>query len=239
VVYVATLGYLRNGSLILLLLAGGSLAFSIGSLLAGWTIGSPNGPNVAVTIHNSGAFLSAIFHFMGAALVFFGATSVVRPKHLKITMGCVFLGVLALIAFVVAMTLYDLFPSFFIQGEGPTPFRQMILGSTVFLFGMTPVLLMTFYFRSGADFLYWYSIALVFIAIGLSCIFFQRSVGSPIGWAGRAAQYLSGIYFLLAVLTAVKDVRTRGTALEESIADLFRHRLNPGTKTDRGAFQGQ
>jgi len=39
--------------------------------------------------------------------------------------------------------------------------------------------------------------------------FLQRAVGGPIGWTGRAAQYLSGIYFLIAVLTG-RGPRTKG-----------------------------
>ncbi|MCJ7685166.1 MAG: ATP-binding protein, partial [Desulfobacteraceae bacterium] len=74
-------------------------------------------------------------------------------------------------------------------------------------------------------FLYWYSLALLLIAIGLGCVFFQKAVGSPIGWLGRSAQYLGCIYLLAAVLSAAREVRARGVILEIGIASFFQHRL--------------
>jgi len=47
--------YLTTGSLTLLLLGGGVLAFGAGNLVASSLIGPPGGRNVTVTMHNAGA----------------------------------------------------------------------------------------------------------------------------------------------------------------------------------------
>ncbi|GAG08789.1 unnamed protein product, partial [marine sediment metagenome] len=60
------------------------------------------------------------------------------------------------------------------------------------------------------------------IAIGLSAVFLQKAVGSPIGWAGRCAQYVGGMYLVIAVLTATGYIRAKGIPLERAMAELFR-----------------
>jgi PAS domain S-box-containing protein len=67
--------------------------------------------------------------------------------------------------------------------------------------------------------------ALFLISVGLLCIFFQESVGSVIGWLGRSAQYLAGIYLAVAVLSWSRELRGRGTTLNNMLANLFKSRL--------------
>ena len=45
------------------------------------------------------------------------------------------------------------------------------------------------------------------LAIGLFAFFVQKSVGSPIGWLGRSANYFGGIFALGAILGALRDAR--------------------------------
>ncbi|MFQ6067782.1 MAG: PAS domain S-box protein, partial [bacterium] len=71
-----------------------------------------------------------------------------------------------------------------------------------------------------SDFLYWYSLALALIAVGLSVGFLEKAVGSPIGWGGGFAQYLGGIYFLIAVSTVIRGAPTKGIPLEKKDRDL-------------------
>ncbi len=81
---------------------------------------------------------------------------------------------------------------------------------------------MAHYFKAKTDFLYWYSLCLAMLAIGLFAFFVQKSVGSPVGWLGRSANYFGGIFALGAILGALRGARGKGAQLEQSIADLFR-----------------
>jgi len=223
VAYISARAYLAVGSRNILILGCGVLAFGSANLVAGWLIGPPGGPNVAVIIHNSGALFGAIFHVVSATLTSMGVTLQRTSKGGRRALILAYLGVLVVLALLAIAGLQRAIGPFFIQGLGPTLVRQAVLGSAVSLFSISSLLFMRLYSRSESDFLYWYSLALALVAIGLSAVFLQKAVGSPIGWAGRSAQYLGGIYMLIAVLTATRELRSRGISLETAIVGLFRH----------------
>jgi len=222
VAYIAARGYVTGGPPSLLLLGCGVVALGSGGLAAGRLIGPSGGPNVNVTIFNTGALLGATFHIVGAILTSAGVTSEKVTKRRKSTVMLAYLGVLVFTALLTMASLQGAIPPFFVQGVGPTLLRQVVLGTATALFAMSSLHFMIFYSKSRSEFLYWYSLALALIAVGLSAVFLQKAVGSPIGWAGRSAQYLGGIYFLIAVLTALRGARAKGIPLEKAIADFLR-----------------
>jgi PAS domain S-box-containing protein len=57
-------------------------------------------------------------------------------------------------------------------------------------------------------FLYWLSLGLLLVAAGLLALGFQKTIGDPMNWLGKGAQYVGGIYFLIGI----------GVTLRESIA---------------------
>jgi hypothetical protein len=60
----------------------------------------------------------------------------------------------------------------------------------------------------GIDLLYWYSLALGVIAVGLVAGLY-RVMGDLLNWTSRIAQYVSGIYFLITVSTTLPHARMR------------------------------
>jgi len=207
VAYISARSYLISGSFIPLLLGSAVLTFGSTGLVAGWLMGL-GGPNVNVTIHNTGALATSIFHAVSAILAFAGATLQVSSfRKLRLTIA--YLGVLVFAALLTMASLQGSIPPFFIQGVGPTLLRQAILGTAVALFALSSILFVRRYFKSKSPILYWYSLALALIAVGLSAVFLQRAVGGPIGWTGRSAQYLGCIYFLISVLTAGRGTGTK------------------------------
>jgi PAS domain S-box-containing protein len=222
VAYFSARGYVSSGSRNLLLLGCGMLAFGSGSLLAGWLIAAPGGPNIAETIHNIGALVGAVFYVTGAILTSAGILPDAGKNGYKLKLILAYLGVLVFTALLTTASLLGTLPPFFIQGVGPMAVRQAVLGIATALFAFASLLFMIQYARTKSDFLYWYSMALALIAVGLSAAFLQKAVGSPIGWAGRSAQYLGGIYFLIAVLTAARGARIRRVPLEKALAEFFR-----------------
>jgi PAS domain S-box-containing protein len=217
VAYISARNYLARGSLSFLLLGCGVLAFGSGNLVAGWLIGPPGGPNAAVTIHNIEALFGSVFHVVSAALA--GVTSEKVSNHRKSKVILAYLGGLAFTTVLTIASIWGAIPPFFIQELGPTLLRQVVLGTAVALFGISSLLFRRLYSKSKEAFQYWYSLALALIAVGLSAVFLQKAVGSPIGWAGRSAQYLSGIYFLIAVLITYMEGRLR--IGEEKLRSVF------------------
>jgi len=214
---ISASNYLKRGSLSFLLLGCGVLAFGSGNLVAGWLIGPPGGPNTAVTIHNIEALFGSVFHVVSAALA--GVTSKKVSNHRKSRVILAYLGVLVFTALLTVASLRSAIPPFFIQELGPTLLRQVVLGTAVALFGISSLFLMRLYSKSKEAFPYWYSLALALIAVGLFAVFLQKAVGSPIGWAGRSAQYLGGIYFLIAALITYMKGRLRIS--EEKLRSVF------------------
>ncbi len=71
------------------------------------------------------------------------------------------------------------------------------------------------------NFLYWYSLSLGLIAISLLAILLQRVVGDPMTWTARIAQYLAGVYFLIAALKAFREAKERGISFGKFIGASF------------------
>lgn len=222
VAYISARCYIKMGLFNVFLLGCGVLMLGAGNLIAGWLITAPGSPNVNVVIHNTGALLGSLFHAVGAMCPLQEIDAGKMSKHRKFAVVFAYLGVLLFIALVTIASLREAVPPFFIQGVGPTPLRQAVLGSAVTLFAISSFLFMRRYYKFKVDFLYWYSLALALIATGLSAVFLQKAVGSPIGWAGRSAQFLGGIYFFIAVLTVTRGARAKGISLELTLADFFR-----------------
>lgn len=209
VAYISARCYLMNGSINTLLLGSGSLVFGTGSLVTGWIMGTLGGANASVTMFNICALLASGLQISGAALTTKGVTSHGASKYRKQKLLVDYLGLLLLLVLLAVATLAGYIPLFFIQGTGPTLLRQIVLGAAIALFAITSILLMRLYLRSKSDILYWYSLGVGAISLGLFGVFLPSYVGGLLSWTGRIAQYLGCTYLLVSVLVAFKGTRTQ------------------------------
>ncbi len=219
--------YSKSGSFSVLFMGCGMLSFGLCAIVAGWLIRASDGANLNVSVYNTGALLGSGFHVIGAILSVagIGYPDEIRNRRLRVISA--YLGIPIFVLCFSLAALRGLIPPFFIQGVGPTELRQAILGTAVLLYVVSSIAFMAHYFKSKTDFIYWYSLCLAMLAMGLFAFFVQKSVGSPVGWLGRSANYLGGIFALVAVLCALREAKVRGVHVEQSIADLFRDR-DPG-----------
>ncbi|HET6420178.1 MAG TPA: PAS domain S-box protein, partial [Geobacteraceae bacterium] len=217
VAYIALRNYRGSGRIHILLLGCGVLIFGIGGALAGFVRGFPDGANLNVTIYNTGALAGALFHCVAAFILIAGISPEAgsRQKGLWLTSG--YLGSIIFMAILTAATFRGLIPPFFIQEVGPTPLRQAILGTADVLFAFSFLVFLATYLRNRESFLYWYSFALALTSISLTAFFIQHSVGSPVGWTGRLSQYLGGAYFLVALVTAIREAEARRMSFDNII----------------------
>ena len=215
VAYIALRNYKATGRIQILLLGCGVLAFGIGGIIAGFVRSVPGvGANLNVTIYNTGALMGAVFHFAAALILLAGISPEVGSERKGFWLVLGYLGLVVFIALFTVASLGGIIPPFFIQGVGPTPLRQWVLGSADILFAFSFFIFMGLYFRNGEVFLYWYSSALALTSISLTAFFIESAVGSPIGWAGRFSQYLGGIYFLVAIIKAFRSAQVRRTSFD-------------------------
>jgi len=206
VAYIAGKTFLASGLRIIHLLGCGSLTYSLSSLIGAWLYLVPNGLNVFLTIQNTGALLASLLHLAGVILTFKKVPSSSAHKKLRLAIG--YVGGALLIIVLTAAALQGLIPPFFTVEAGSTLLRRWVLGMAIILFALSSLLLIKLHLRIKSALLHWYSLALALIAVALTSYYLQRAVGDSLGWLGRVAQYLGGIYFVIAVLTTFKSSRT-------------------------------
>ena len=219
---IAMRAYLASGFANVLLLGCGVLALGGAALAGGWVRPLGGTPNTSVTIHNLGVLLAAILHATSALQTLSNAEpeQVLKRRRQKLLLG--FAGTFILIVFIIVATAWGMIPPFWKAGVGSTPLKQGVLGTAITLFGLTSIYTMILLLQHHSRFLYWYSVALALTCIGLIGITAMKAVGDPIGWAGRTAQYLGGLYFLAAALSALREAKEQGFTLEMAIDRFYR-----------------
>jgi PAS domain S-box-containing protein len=221
---LAVKGYLESGSIGLITLGSGVFSMAVGSLIAGFLLQS-KGSNAVITIHNISAFLAGVLHFTGATLAFVGFESEQDTRKRKFKSVTIFTGIFAFLVILTFGVLKGILPSFFVQGQGPTLIRQVILGIATLSFLMSGLLFTKLYRNSRSNFLYWYTAALFLISIGLGCILIQKSFGSPIGWLGRIAQYTAGLYMVAAVFSGARELGIKISRFDKVLEKFFHNRF--------------
>ena len=220
IAYLVGRGFLIRGAPGLLMLGCGVLLWGASGLV-GAAVGQGDA-NTTVTIHNTCVWLSALCHLAGVSLS-------MRPRRATrgsgLWMAAAYAVTLGAVGLVALATLAGRFPTFFVQGQGGTPVRQLVLGSAIVMFVFTAALLGLANRRSMSAFAYWYSLALGLTAAGLFGVMLEPVHGSVLSWTGRATQYLGGAYMLVAAIASARESREWGIPLEAVLSDA-RQRLD-------------
>jgi PAS domain S-box-containing protein len=189
--------FLETGVLTFLLLGSGMISYGLGSFLSGITI--DYNPNITVILHNTGGHLGGLFHFICAVLSFSFTEQRLTVRNRRIKLIAVYSIIVAGLIFLFWGSWADMVPTFFTSRVGPTLIRQWVLGGAVLFYEITVILFIVLYTRSRQLFILIYAIALSLIGTGLLGVWFQKAVGSPMGWLGRSSQYVGAVYFLASV----------------------------------------
>ena len=215
VAYQAGRSFLLRGNPKLLWFGCGMLFWGSAGPLGGILL--PHGPDAVVAVHNTLIWLAAACHLAGVLLAP-RQRAVVRWPEPWLAGG--YIGTLLAVTAVVLTALSGKMPTFFVQGEGGTLLRQIVLGSAIIMFVSTAILL-----RGGngrgvsSTFRYWYALALLLMAVGLFGVMVQSTVGSLLGWTGRIAQYLGSAYLIMAVVVAMRENHDWGHSLEIALGE--------------------
>lgn len=140
--------------------------------------------NFLITFHNICVWFSALCHLTGVTLT-------LRPRPAMRATGLWLAAAYTITIGVVGMVMLSVLagwtPTFFVQGQGGTLLRYLVLGSATAMFGLTAVLLMVANRGRLSAFKYWYALALALITVGLFGIMIETVHASPLSWAGRGA----------------------------------------------------
>jgi PAS domain S-box-containing protein len=158
--------------------------------------------NFLITSHNVCAWLSALCHLIGAALSRASSKTLYKTARWLATAYAITLASAALV-FVSARAGWT--PTFFVQDQGGTLVRYLVLGSAAAMFVIAAALLATAGHKPLSAFLRWYTLALGLIAVGLFGIMIESVHASLLSWTGRAAQFSGGMYMLLAAIASLRE----------------------------------
>ena len=206
IAYFATKSHHATGVFAFLMIGCGLVFFGVSSLYAGWVMPLAGGPNPNVTVYNLGSLFAGVCQFAGAHFFLQELTGVSENKLRVKQYGILYAGIFVLVSIITILAFRGYLPVFFDPLTGPSPLRQFVLGGAICLFAVAGLMFMEIYAATKTEFAYWYGLALWLIAIGLTCVLLQRSVGSVLGWTGRVAQYLGSIYFIFAFLWGRREL---------------------------------
>ncbi|MEI7648262.1 MAG: PAS domain S-box protein, partial [Methanomicrobiales archaeon] len=101
-------------------------------------------------------------------------------------------------------------------GSGGTTIRDVVLAMAIGLLAASALALVIA--QGTVDtFRRWYAFGLLLLGVGLIGIMVQKSLGSPLNWIARAAQYLGAVYLLVASLPYASRVRRWSLPLEAAL----------------------
>lgn len=172
--------------------------------------------NTIITIHNSSIWLSAVCQLTGVVLSL-RLRKPVRDSGLWLAIAYAL--AVSTVVIVALSSLAGWTPTFFVHGQGGTPLRQVMLGSSVIMFALAAALLGQMNHRSPSPFAYWYSLAMALIAIGLFGFMVESEAGDVVCWLSRGLQFLSGVYMLVAAIASVHESRVWGNPLETALRE--------------------
>lgn len=182
------------------------MAFS--SLLAGWIMPLAGKPNPTVTVHNLGFMFGGLCHLIGARRAIDEIAGINPRRPSRLSCYAAYVVIITLMIVVAAMAANGALPVFFDQATGASPLRQGILILAFAFFAVTGYILMAISRATSYSFTFWYAHATWLIAVGLAVVYFQEKVGTPLCWAGRAAQYIGCLYLLAAFLGSKSESST-------------------------------
>ena len=192
--------FLVRGDPGLLLLGCGTLVWGVASVVA--AVASRSDVNVTPTIFNTSGWLSALCHLTGVILSR-------RPWRVRraagLWLGGAYAVALGCVGWLAMLALAGWMPTFFVQGQGGTPLRHLVVGSTIAMFALTAVLLTTSGRRSLSPFAYWYAIGLGLIATAFFGAMIQSSVFSAMFWTSVGSHVLGSVYLLIATIASARE----------------------------------
>ncbi len=187
--------FLKYGLLNVLLLSCALIISGLVSFING--LFGPISMNFGVTLFDIGLFASASLQVM-SAIVTLTTTSASETAQRKVALTASYLVTIAFVLFLTMMTYLNYTPPFFMN-EGTTVIGKSFSAMTIFFLTLSSSLFLWQYFKTKSKPLYWYSLALILLGIGELSIVFQIQNGDLYNWVGRIAQYIGGLYFLIAL----------------------------------------
>ena len=196
--FLSARAFLSSGQPGLLMFGCGSLLWGVTSLAAAMIV---DRVNPTITVHNLGILEAAVCHLVGSLW----RGRLARPGR-WLVVG--YASALMAAALIIYLATAGLTPLFFVQGQGGTPIRQVVLLSSIALFVWVAWQMIYRFRQQSGAFYYWYGLGLALVATGLIGVLLLSVQGGILGWTNRLTQYLGSAYLFVAAFMAARAAGT-------------------------------
>ncbi len=199
IVIPAARSFLANHEPSVLMLGCGILMMDVGATAMPITFA--RSADAAFAIYNTSALLGALSHFAGVALT---SRRKIRLRRSGVWLAATYAGGMAAMGLVIGAAFAGWMPVFFIDDQGGTLLRSVVVSTAVALFVLTAGLLWQTNRRVASPFLFWYALGLVLLAAGLAGSMLIAVRDSPLQWIARLTQVVGTVYMCVAVLAVAR-----------------------------------
>jgi PAS domain S-box-containing protein len=220
VAFISAKSYLNGASFNILILGSAFLVNGLAACVAGWVFSFD--VNYTVMIYNSCTLLSAVLQLVNAAFIPSGLVARSKKSVLIRRLGASYIGSALVILLVSAVAVNGLAPTFFVEGSGATLTDISVLAASILFFGLSAIILLHRHMRSNSKVMFWYALGLALFSIGLLGVSLERNLGDPLGWTGKIAQYVGGLFFLVAVSMSHRNKENVGISYSQGWAAAFK-----------------
>jgi PAS domain S-box-containing protein len=220
IAFIAARSFLRTGNWPVLWMGVGTLSFGLAVLLS-YFIGLWFSINASSTNFPIVVLIAGLFYFFASLFLFSRAPPYGRGPGRLVILLLVNIGVVALITIITLISIQGILPPFFIQGQGSTAERKIILVAASFLFLLSGLIISQQYMKSKSFLLYWYALGLLLLFLVIVGNLLVITVGTPINWTLRITQLLGGVYLFIAALVILKEAKIQRISAGDALASFF------------------
>ncbi len=215
---VAGYAYVQNSGVNALFMSCGMLVIGLGSAITGAFNLRPESANISVTMYNACAFFGAVFQFAASEKAYLLRSEKGKYRILKLVLA--FSGVCLLVMGLMVAALNGWTPPF-VDQEGSTRLRDAVLWLAIAFFFSAYLQMNRQYKIYTAEYLFWYALSLLLIALGLTAVCVSGRPETALGWAGRSAQYMGAVCALISISYAAYTAKKCSSLLPAIMADFF------------------
>jgi PAS domain S-box-containing protein len=213
--YLGALSVRRSGSAMVLMFSCATLMWGLAGLDTS-IARAMNDNNRALTVGNTTSLITGLMHLLVMISAYYPQT---RLTHAKLKMNVALVLTLGATGALVGIGHSELLPPFCDENFVPTTLRKVVLGIGIVLHYVAGLGLCWQAARRQWVFGWWYGLALLMLAAGLTGILLINRVGGSLGLTGRLAQYIGGIYLFTAAMTAVRQSGDWDAKLQSALTE--------------------
>ncbi len=220
VFYLVARMYLKTGYISAVLMAAATLIMGLGAMFSGWMRYMPNGLNIFSTAFNVSALIASVLHLLAAFGEHRDKTSSALTKFAPVKLAALIAISCGFTVLITAGAVYGFLPAF-VENNTYTFQRNTVLFVASAVHLSAAMAMIKSYQRNRQDHLFWYSLSMLMFSFGLLTAGIKSFPGGYVDWAGRLAQYTSGIFVFFSAYEILRNARWHGGGVSGAMSRFF------------------